>query len=83
MQAEARANGTVLDQARAGFLPTIKYDYENIQTRQRIYSSENAIFGAGVATFPTENQTLSVTQPIFRKDVIERFTQAKAVVRQG
>jgi outer membrane protein len=54
---------------------------EQWQTRQRVISSKNPIFGAGVTTFPTENNTLSLSQPIFRKDVIERFAQAQAVVK--
>jgi len=82
-QAEARASGTALDQARAGIFPTAKLDLEVTDTRQRILASKNPIFGAGVTTFPTHNNTLTVTQPIFRKDVIERFKQAKAVVRQA
>jgi outer membrane protein len=81
--AESRASGTAIDQARAGFLPSAKLDIDKLDTRQRILSSNNPIFGAGVTTFATDRQTLSVTQPIFRKDVIERFAQAKAVVRQA
>jgi len=80
-QAEFRANGTAIDQARAGFLPQIKLDLERWETRQRVISSKNPIFGAGVTTFPTENNTLSLTQPIFRKDVIERFAQAQSLVK--
>jgi len=80
-QAEFRANSTATDQARAGFLPQIKLDMERWETRQRVISSKNPIFGAGVTTFPTENNTLSLSQPIFRKDVIERFEQAKSVVK--
>lgn len=83
VQFESKASGTAIDQARAGFLPTARFEYDDIQTRQRILSSNNPIFGAGVTTFPTNSQTLSVTQPIFRKDVIERWVQAKAVVRQA
>ena len=82
-QAEARANGTAIDQARAGFLPTIRYDLEKTDTRQRIIESQNPIFGAGLTTFPTDNRTLTVNQPVFRKDVIARFEQAKAVVKQS
>ncbi|HET7524578.1 MAG TPA: TolC family protein, partial [Burkholderiaceae bacterium] len=80
-QADYRASGTAIDQARAGFLPQVKLDIENWETRQRVISSKNPIFGAGVTTFPTQNNTLSLTQPIFRKDVIERFGQAKSVVK--
>jgi outer membrane protein len=82
-QFEYRANGTVIDQARAGFLPTARFDVDKIETRQRILSSNNPIFSAGVTTFPTDSSTLSITQAIFRKDVIERYAQAQAVVRQA
>ncbi len=82
-QAESRASATAIAQARAGFLPTARYEVDKVETRQRIHASRNPIFGAGVTTFPTDSQTLSVTQPIFRKDVIERFSQAQAVVRQS
>jgi outer membrane protein len=80
-QADFRANGTAIDQARAGFLPQVKLDMEYWESRQRVISSKNPIFGAGVTTFPTQNNTLSLQQPIFRKDVIERFAQAKSVVK--
>jgi outer membrane protein len=80
-QAEFRASGTAIDQARAGFLPQVKLDMEYWESRQRVLSSKNPIFGAGVTTFPTQNNTLSLQQPIFRKDVIERFAQAKSVVK--
>lgn len=82
-QAEFRAASTLIDQARAGFLPAVRLDFEHTETRQRILSSQNPIFGAGVTDFPTDVRTLSVTQPIFRKEVIERFAQAKAVVKQA
>ena len=81
--AESRASGTAVDQAFAGFLPVAKYEFSTVNTRQRILSSNNPIFGAGVTTFPTDTQILSVTQPVFRKDVIERYGQALAVVRQA
>jgi len=82
-QFDAQASGTAIDQARAGFLPTARFEMDKVDTRQRIIESKNPIFGAGVTTFPTDSYTLSVTQPLFRMDVIERFAQAKAVVRQS
>ena len=80
-QAEYQANGTAIDQARAGFLPQVRMDLERWESRQEVISSKNPIFGTGVTEFPTTNNTLSITQPIFRKDVIERFAQAKSVVK--
>jgi len=82
-QAEARAIGMALDQARAGFLPTVKLDFERTRTRQRIIESQNPIFGAGSTTFPTQSDTLSINQPIFRRDLVVRLEQARAVVQQA
>ena len=82
-QADSRASATAIPQARAGFLPSAKFEIDKVETRQRIHSSRNPIFGAGVTSFPTDNETLSLTQPIFRKDVIERYAQAQSVVRQS
>jgi len=82
-QAENLAVGTAIDQARAGFLPTLKFDVERTETRQRVLSSQNPIVGVGVSDFPTHNQTLSLNLPIFRMEVIERFAQAKSVVKQS
>ena len=82
-QAEARAIGMALDQAKAGFLPTVKLDLERTKTRQRIIESQNPIFGAGSTTFPTQSDTLSINQPIFRKDLVARLDQARAVVQQA
>jgi hypothetical protein len=52
-------------------------------TRQRILESQNPIFGAGSTTFPTQSDTLSINQPIFRKDLIERFDRRRSVVQQA
>lgn len=79
----AQATGTLHDQAFAGFLPSARVDLESADTRQRIISSENPIFGAGITDFPTTNRTLTITQPLFRKDVIERFEQAKVTIQQA
>lgn len=83
VQYNTQAVATSTDQAFAGFLPLVRFDAEKIDTTQAILSSENPIFGAGSTNFPTSNQTLSITQPIFRMDVVRRFEQAKASVRQA
>ncbi|MCC7080412.1 MAG: TolC family outer membrane protein [Burkholderiales bacterium] len=82
-QADFRAVSTLIDQARAGYLPAARLEFERMETRQKIISSQNPIFGAGTTTFPTFTRTLSVTQPVFRKDVIERMGQARSVVKQA
>jgi outer membrane protein len=82
-QADARASGTAIDQARAGFLPAIKLDVEQSTTNQKIVSSNNPVFGVGQTSYPTSNQTLSLTQTLYRKEIFERYAQSKAVVRQS
>jgi outer membrane protein len=82
-RAESQASGTAIDQARAGFFPTIRYDMEKTETRNNVLRNENAFVGVGVKTYPTDSRTLSITQPIFRREVIVRFEQAKAVVKQA
>lgn len=77
------ASRTATDQALAGFLPDVRADADRTETRQTILSSENPIFGPGTTHFPTNNRSLSITQPVFRKEVIERYAQAKAVVKQA
>ena len=39
VQTETRAVGTAIDQARAGFLPFVKYDWEQWESRQRVIST--------------------------------------------
>lgn len=82
-QAEARASSMAVDQARAGFLPTVRFELDKIETRSHVLRNENAFVGTGVRTFPTTSGTLSITQPIFRRDVIARMEQARAVVKQA
>lgn len=82
-QAEAKASGTALEQAWSGYRPNARFEADHVDTRQRILSSNNPVFGTGLSIFPTSGYTLSVTQPVFRKDVIERIKQARFVVRQA
>jgi outer membrane protein len=82
-QADYRASATGIEQARAGYRPVVKFEMEQTTTDQEILSSKNPVFGAGRTTFDTTNQTLSITQAIYRKDVLVRMAQSEAVVRQA
>ena len=82
-QAESRASGTAIDQARAGFLPTIRFDLERTETRNNLLSTANTTPTINFRKYGTDSQTLSITQPVFRADVIARFAQSQAVVRQA
>lgn len=83
VRAETRASGTAIDQARAGFLPSARLDFERTETRNNVLRNENAFVGVGAKTYQTDSRTLSITQPIFRREVIARFAQAQAVVKQS
>ena len=83
VRAETRASGTAIDQARAGFLPSARLDFERTETRNNVLRNENAFVGVGTKTYQTDSRTLSITQPIFRREVIARFAQAQAVVKQS
>ena len=80
---EFKASEYIVDQARAGFFPTVRLDLEKTRTEQDISRSDNPVFNTGTTRFSTDNHTLSVVQPLYRKDVIERLAQAKAIVRQA
>jgi len=82
-QLEFKAAEQVLRQAHAGFRPVVKADLERTHSNQRIIKSNNPIFGEGRTEFPVNSYTLSLIQPLFRKDVIERLEQAEAVVKQA
>lgn len=82
-QAEARARETATDQAWAGYKPQVKLEYDSQKTQQKILSSNNPVFQAGSTSFPTTSYTISVTQPLYRKDLLERIDQAEVVVREA
>jgi outer membrane protein len=82
-QAEARAGGMALDQARAGFLPTARFDLDKIESRSNVLRNDGVINVTGARTFWTTSGTLTVTQPIFRREVIARIEQARSVVKQA
>lgn len=80
---EHKASGHVVKQARAGLLPTITFDLEELDTTQDIVSSDNAVFAVGKTKFPTSTYTLSITQPIFNYAAIVRYRQSKSEAFQA
>ena len=70
-------------QARAALLPTISAEYSRTRTDQNILSSKNAVFATGRSLYPTESQTLSLTQPIFKLSAWRGYQQAKIKVKQA
>ncbi len=70
-------------QARAALLPSVSFEYTKTRTDQNILSSNNAVFASGRSIYSTENQTLSLTQPIFKLAAWRGYQQAKIKVRQA
>lgn len=80
---EHKASGQVVKQARAGLLPTVTFEYEELDTTQDIVSSDNAVFAVGKTKFPTSTYTLTVTQPIFNYASLIRYRQSKSEAFQA
>jgi outer membrane protein len=69
--------------ALAGLLPSVIGTGEKTRERQNIISSQTAVIGPGVSTFPIEAWGLTITQPLFKLDSWERMKQAEASERQA
>lgn len=78
---EAVAEG--VEQAWAGYLPTISLDYDSVTTTQNIVSSDNTVFQKGSTSFPSTTLSLTLTQPIFRYANYLRIGQAKVELQQA
>ncbi|MFH1872235.1 MAG: TolC family outer membrane protein [Pseudomonadota bacterium] len=70
-------------QARAALLPNVSIEASQIDTRQRIINSANAVFATGMSRYPTRNLTLTLTQPIFKVSAWHGYEQAKTKVKQA
>ncbi len=82
-QLDYEASGKTRRAALSGLLPTISADAERTNERQNILSSQNAVIGAGLSTFPIDQWSLTITQPLFKLGAFERLQQAEAAERQA
>lgn len=80
---EYSAATEALPQARSGLLPDVVFEAEHIETRQDIRTSDNVFYTDADTDFPTDNLTLSITQPIFRYGSWIGYQQSKRVVEQA
>ncbi|MGB0361078.1 MAG: TolC family outer membrane protein, partial [Endozoicomonas sp.] len=79
---EYEASREVYVQARAVLLPSLQFDYSKTESKQDIVSSDNTVFAKGSTSFPTDEQSLSLTQSIYSYSNWAYFKQAKAEVRK-
>lgn len=70
-------------QAKAKLFPDLSLSYEYLETDQEIKSSDNAVFGSGSTSFPTNTFGLVLTQPIFRFGDWQSLKQSHARVAQA
>jgi outer membrane protein len=77
------ASGHARRAARAALFPNVRGEVEATEERQNIRSSQNAVIGAGVSTFPIDVMSLTITQPIFRPAAMDRLEQAGISYRQA
>jgi len=70
-------------QSKAALFPDLSLNYEYLDTRQDIKSSDNVVFGSGVTDFPTTSYGLVLTQPVFRFGDWQGLKQSHARVAQA
>ncbi|MDO9421529.1 MAG: TolC family outer membrane protein [Herminiimonas sp.] len=83
LRTEYEATGFAVTEARAALLPQVSYQIGRTNTNQNIISSANQVFNTGTATYPTNDRTLSITQPIFRLASWRNWKQSKATEKQA
>jgi outer membrane protein len=70
-------------QAMAALLPTVNFELSQTSTKQKILSSANSVYATGASKYPTDSQTLTLTQPIFKLSAWLGYAQAKSKVKQA
>lgn len=67
-------------QAIARMLPTLSGSADYTDTTQDIRSSDNTVFAVGETDYGSTNYGLTLTQPVFRWDIIVGYQQADAEI---
>ncbi|MES2529694.1 MAG: TolC family outer membrane protein [Pseudomonadota bacterium] len=83
MRSEYEATGFAVKEARAALLPQVAFNYNRTNTDQNITRSENQVFAAGATSYPTNDRTLSISQPIFRLSSWRNWQQSQASEKQA
>jgi outer membrane protein len=80
---EREIAGETLRESKAGIQPTLNGDVQLGWTYQNIKESDNILFQPGTSDFFNNALSLSFSQPLYRKQALNRIRQAKAEVRQA
>ncbi|MBN0986549.1 TolC family outer membrane protein [Amphritea pacifica] len=82
-QFDHQASQEVITQAWAGYRPSVNFDYQKVENKQKIISSDNTVYQGGDTSFPSTAWSLTISQPIFRYANYIRIGQAKTELRQA
>lgn len=80
---ERRIADATLREARAGSRPDLRAGAELSQSWQNIRQSDNFLFAEGKTDYGGQRLSLSLTQPVYRAEVLGRIDQARGEVRQA
>lgn len=75
------ASQETLTQAWSAFQPTISAEGSHSETRQRIISSDNAVYARGSSSYPSNEYSLSLVQPLFNKASLSNLSRARAKIK--
>ena len=77
------ASPEIYKQARSELLPTVSLDASYQRTRQEIFETDVAVYGANLARYPSKGYNLTLTQPVFQWSSYMRLLQAKEEVKRA
>ena len=82
-QFEYEAAREAIPQARAGLLPDVSVRLQYTKVRQDIRRTESPAIPEGKSSYPNENHSVSLNQPIVDVSSWVRFSQAKISVKKA
>ncbi len=77
------ASREIIKQAYSRLFPTLTLNAEHTNTKDDIKSSDNTVYGSGVAHYPSDSYTLALVQPIFNFSYIMGVIKAKEEIRRS
>lgn len=80
---ELESTDYVKDQALAGLLPTLAFEKTHTISNQEIISNANKVYSTGSTRFATKNESLTLSQPIFKAVAWLSFRQAGTKIKQA
>ena len=80
-EAEFRAIQEQVPQARAGYLPAVNFEYQYSAAHQRVHASGS--IPTGSYHTPSQQWSVTLTQPIYRLANLVQMSQAELLVEQG